>query len=190
MMHDHLKDIFNNINDWLKFAEAKNAALIAFNGAIIMGCLSLIKEPPPHLPVWYLWMVVVLVALSTFCALLSFYPKTAAPGNNLYFYDHIYRYSSKQYLEYLSAALPNDQARNSIGGDSAKVSAAREKHLTEHLAEQIVINSKIASRKYKYFKVALSLLMTGLIVPLIVLFVQFLFPEFVKLIVSAICDCH
>ena len=34
---ENLKSIFNNINDWLKFAEAKNFGLLTLNGALIFG---------------------------------------------------------------------------------------------------------------------------------------------------------
>ena len=38
-----LYQVFNNVNDWLKFAEAKNAMLIAFNGASIFGIIKLLS---------------------------------------------------------------------------------------------------------------------------------------------------
>ena len=35
-VYELLKNIFSNLNNWLTFAEAKNAAIIAFN----IACLS------------------------------------------------------------------------------------------------------------------------------------------------------
>jgi hypothetical protein len=39
-MNEDLKYTFNNINEWLKFAEAKNAGLLALNAACIIGILQ------------------------------------------------------------------------------------------------------------------------------------------------------
>ena len=39
-----LNQIFVNVNEWLKFAEAKNGVLFAFNGAAVIGVLSLYKD--------------------------------------------------------------------------------------------------------------------------------------------------
>ena len=40
-MNKELLLIFSNINEWLRFAEAKNAMIIAFNGASIYGIVKL-----------------------------------------------------------------------------------------------------------------------------------------------------
>lgn len=34
---EHLYKIFDNVNDWLKFGEAKNLGLITFDAAIVFG---------------------------------------------------------------------------------------------------------------------------------------------------------
>lgn len=47
MLIDELKDIFENVNAWLKFAEGKNAALIAFNGALTVGLLRVLPNLRP-----------------------------------------------------------------------------------------------------------------------------------------------
>ena len=39
-MTDRLKYIFENVNNWLTFAEAKNAGLIALDAAIMMGLIT------------------------------------------------------------------------------------------------------------------------------------------------------
>ena len=43
-MEDKLKDIFENVNNWLKFAEAKNATIVAGNGLLIFGICRLLKD--------------------------------------------------------------------------------------------------------------------------------------------------
>lgn len=185
-MQDELRYIFENVNNWLKFAEAKNAAVVAFNGAITMGALSLLKGYSPPLPIWYLWIVVVSVALSTICALLSFYPqteirwwwKTGTPSSedNLYFYGHISKYSSEHYLQTLFAALPNGIEKNNTVGCSPQAFS----RIEMNIAEQIVINAEIASRKYAFFKVALWFLMSALLLPPVAMFVLWFFTRMSK----------
>lgn len=43
-MEERLKFIFANVNEWLRFAEAKNGVLVAFNGAAIWGTLQSLDE--------------------------------------------------------------------------------------------------------------------------------------------------
>lgn len=43
-MNDDLKFAFANVNDWLKFAEAKNGGLLALNVATLIGILQCDKE--------------------------------------------------------------------------------------------------------------------------------------------------
>ena len=43
LLDDKLKDIFTIVNDWLKFAEAKSATLIAANAGLIFGIGRLIS---------------------------------------------------------------------------------------------------------------------------------------------------
>ena len=41
---DVLKDVYKDVSDWLKFAEAKNAALLTFNGVMLFGVLRLLSS--------------------------------------------------------------------------------------------------------------------------------------------------
>ena len=58
---DNIKDIFSNINDWLKFAEAKSATLIACNGALIFVISILISSFEPEGP--YLFYLIVILCI-------------------------------------------------------------------------------------------------------------------------------
>ena len=42
-MEDKLKEIFENVNGWLKFAESKNGALVVADLAVAVGLLQLTK---------------------------------------------------------------------------------------------------------------------------------------------------
>ena len=71
---DELYKIFSNINDWLKFAEAKNAILIGFIGTLIGFALSNISIIPLNLqwPVKYMFIPIEFAAL--LISLASFFP--------------------------------------------------------------------------------------------------------------------
>ena len=44
-MSDQLQYIFDNINEWLKFAEAKHSGLIALSSAILLAIPAILKRP-------------------------------------------------------------------------------------------------------------------------------------------------
>ncbi|MCP4218773.1 MAG: hypothetical protein GY765_29345, partial [bacterium] len=74
-MEERLKSIFANVNDWLKFAEAKNAALVAFNSAIIFAVLSVFDQAAlQKFPIgkWFLIPFLILTALGLGIALWTF----------------------------------------------------------------------------------------------------------------------
>jgi hypothetical protein len=109
-MADVLKDIFENVNNWLKFAEAKNATLIAGNGLLIFGVLKTIHELKiDNYLLWYIYFCLALFSLSLVIALISFIPKVKIPtfllnsnietNDNLLFYGHILKYNEKTLLK-------------------------------------------------------------------------------------------
>ena len=57
---DLAADIFRNVNDWLRFAEAKNAALIALASAALWASIKVIVSNDIHL-----WIAIYVSAPST-----------------------------------------------------------------------------------------------------------------------------
>jgi hypothetical protein len=160
-----LEFVFKNVVEFLKFGEAKNAALIALNGVVLVNALKMladgtIKAEPLVL---YGWVLVAFAAISLLLAMLSFAPQTkidwmwgridSASRRNVIFYGEIRNMSAKEYLEELAKSLGSDRS-----------------HFTDYeedFANQIVVNSKIAYRKYNFFRVALWFLVSALFTPLI-----------------------
>ena len=69
--------IFQNVNDWLKFAEAKNAALLAFSGTAMTAMLTVLVTAQ-YLPNALKIGLLIAVGLLNICTLLcavSFLPK-------------------------------------------------------------------------------------------------------------------
>ncbi len=162
-MEDRLRYILSNVNDWLKFAEGKNAALLAANSAVVIGALRLV-DGKVFLFQWaeyYFYFFIGVFALSGVLCLLSFVPKIEIPWllptslsdekDNLIFYGDISGYDPSSYVRALHAQ----------DGTILKTIDPFE----EDLAEQAIINSRIALRKYQLFNLALWLDVTALLTP-------------------------
>ena len=164
---EQLYRIFNNVNDWLKFAEAKNAMLIAFNSASIYGIsqvldLELIKNN--SFCKYYLFVVIIIMIFSTITSLISFAPKVKildggwySPSNksNVLFYEYLKTRTNVQIIEEVTGiANTNNFAKIELD-----------------LAEQIRQNSIVTSRKYSYFTIAVWLIIAAYItVPVAAIF--------------------
>lgn len=172
-LEDKLLKIFGNVNDWLKFAEAKNAALITFNGVILFNSYNLFKSIF-NISFWldfYIYSFIICLILSILISLFSFYPQTniskstsKAPNDNdnLIFYTHIIKYKEIDYLNALNIAA-NQQ--NNKESNPSKIEL--------NYATQIITNAKIADRKYMCFKFAIWFTMAGILTPIIAIFLEF-----------------
>lgn len=162
-MDEKLKDIFTNINDWLKYAEAKSATLIAGNGALIFGLAGIIENYKlPKIIECSAYLSIACCVISMILCLLSIVPSLSMPwenkpvgtnnNDNLLYFQHIAKYTPNNYLVKLSKKLggnigtPNDFQKD--------------------LANQIIVNATIACRKYSYFKVAVWFTLASLISPI------------------------
>ncbi len=74
-MKDELKYIFGNVNDWLKYAEAKHAGLLVLNSAIIIGLISSYSKG--FFYKYPVFISVIIFGISIFISLIAQYPKTS-----------------------------------------------------------------------------------------------------------------
>ncbi|GAG97629.1 unnamed protein product [marine sediment metagenome] len=160
-MEERLRYILSTVNEWLKFAEAKNGALLAVDTAIIFGIFKLASDSAwPHAIFSYL--TISLVIASAVSCLVSFIPRIKIPtvtlnqkpntGVSLLFYAHIAKYDPESYLKDLYGQSDSTTPSSSFEMDFAR---------------QIVTNSGIAVKKYHCFTVALWLTVVALILLLI-----------------------
>lgn len=161
-MIDTLRDTLSKVNDWVKYAEAKNAANIAFSSASIFGVSRIMLSKPDlsdyiH---YYSYLIISLLALSLVLSLISFIPKLKTPwiniGNceendNLLYFGHACKYSGSKYLDKLYLG-----------------NAANSKNYEVELmySNQIVINSKVAYTKFGLFDLAIKFSISAIITPL------------------------
>ena len=151
-MREELKYTFTNINDWLKFAEAKHGALITFNVATIFGIFQIIEklnEKEQFYKTAFI-IVIALLMVSILVSLYSFIPITRPKpdcmskedferkreGLNILFYKDIHNLNYHQVIELMKLNL----------GENKDVNGFDEK-----LAIQIVNNARITYQKFRLF---------------------------------------
>lgn len=162
-----LWDIFNNVNQQLQFAETKNAALITFCLAVVVGIATITPTDDITSGDVRLWLAVMAVTLagSGLISFTSFLPRMEGPspslrpgnwraGANLIFFQH------------LAEAHPDDILEALRGNPAPDVATQR---LYESLAHQIVVNAGIATRKFAAFRAAAVATSLGTIIPTIIL---------------------
>jgi hypothetical protein len=174
-MKELLQSIFCNVNDWLKYAEAKNAAFLAFLGAAIFCILQVIPEKSDMslLILLYFGQLLIFFSAAVVVVLLSFTPIIRIPkligrqkehtNENLLFYGDIVNYDSRGYLEAVSKSYCIDYDKNS--------------KLLFDYAEQIIVNSQIAIRKYVAFNISIWLGLAGLTTPIVAIGIYLLFKR-------------
>lgn len=139
-----LKYIFGNINEWLKFAEAKHGGLVVFNLALIVGILSSYTNIQHCVFKPIIFVSVISFGFSIFLSLLSQFPVTqnifynlkAKSNPNLYFFGHLCHFDKTSFVNHLKSA------------DSSFVP----NKFDEDLINQILVNARITQAKFGFFK--------------------------------------
>lgn len=169
-MEEKLKEIFGYVNNWLNFAEAKNAAILTVSIGGLFGISS--YEDKINI-ICYIILMILLIG-SILSSLMSFYPNLGnskiefiskyllymaeifdnkkSVSNNIkikIFYGDIARNYSEETEEEYVKNLYNDYYN-----DTPAIITLQEKEY----AKEIIINSKITKNKYDYFKISLNLL--------------------------------
>ncbi|KAA2215750.1 Pycsar system effector family protein [Maribacter flavus] len=160
-MEEKLELIFKNVNDWLKFAETKNAMLLGFNGVVFFGILKLFiwQSFPDVLSLKiYLVSAMIMLSVSSLGALLSFVPnlKILRPS-----FDFKKENDNFLYFDVLRCKTANDII-NRYRNENEKI-----EDYHKHLAEQIITNATITKRKYDYFTLALWLSISSFLTPIL-----------------------
>lgn len=172
-LRDILKDILSSVNEWLRFAETKNGALLALNSGCAIGISKLITDLDQGLIFWGLGMSLALFLGSATVCLVSFLPTTTMPlvvgtnnngrDENLLFFGSIANHNIDSYLQAILHSTPSCPSPPS--------------QLERLYAEQIIINSGIAKAKYKYFKFAMWLCLAAVCTIPIALVLYLVFPQ-------------
>lgn len=153
-----LEWILAQINEWLKFAEAKNGALVVLSAAILTGSTQVLPAEQTVIIITYRWSLWLFGSLAFLVSLFSFLPQTAIPilrpnerrerDESLLFFGNAKKYTPNEYL----GACTERYGVTATAWD-------------RDLAGQIIINSRIAVWKYTCFKVALWTMVWALLTP-------------------------
>ncbi|WP_284455231.1 Pycsar system effector family protein [Alloalcanivorax xenomutans] len=161
---DELRDTLESVNDWLKFAEAKNAVVVAASGFALWASLRLTLSPETECYVSTYFAILSAFLLAGFVtALLSFLPilnyrwivpkPSKLDNGNLMYFGYLATLSKNQVLDaYIKATESREADTKEIHG---------------MVAEQIIVNSRIAVAKFAMFEVAIKVLLAGVLTPVI-----------------------
>ncbi len=158
-MKEDIKDIFQNINEWLKFAEAKHAGLIVLNSGIIFGILSVYKDYKTIIDWHIILLIIIFIGISIILSLISLFPITNNDTKNknknvpinLYFFGSL-------------SKLNETDFKNELLKTNANYKFDK---FEKDIINQIIINSRIATRKYKLFIFAIWATTIGFILPIV-----------------------
>ena len=182
LIHEEkLYKIFNNVNDWLKFAEAKNFGLLTLNAAIAFGLTQVTFSDDSIVQIVAFYVFLPFSILSFILCLISLFPIVAKiesrnrdgkirksmkiinnisnlidkdkPFENIHFYG---------YLKELTETEFESQFLKKTGSTDEFT-----KYETE-LVTQILYNSRITSLKYKFFKIGAFMFLIGIVTSILV----------------------
>lgn len=166
-----LKDTFENTNRWLQFAETKSGALIGVNGLFLFKSVDYLFEilnGKLKVNIFIVGFMTAVFFTAIILALKSFFPNTSvtkettdasdndSSGNEriLIFFEDICKYQNpSMYLQDIYKYYLDTDVRIK---DLKKIEL--------DYAEEIFINSRITSYKYRLFKLALKLNFIAIII--------------------------
>ena len=156
---DYLEKQYGHAFEMLKFGEAKNIALIAFNGAIIVGSSKLIADTiNPYLS-YYFYYTVTMSSIAIFISFSALVAKIKHSPNNM----SLHRCNNL--LFYATLAHMTDEELIKKISEKYQCERSNENH-EKDLANQVIITSQIAARKFKLYNIAITIMFIGLLTPL------------------------
>lgn len=142
------------VNYWLQFAEAKNAAVIAF----IVAILAVIYSGDVIGNAWFNIILTVIYVISLVASLISFFPQYKKDVNvsagqyktedNILFWNDIAKYSIEDYINKVNVVNANENNTNAS-------------EIERTYVEEIITNARIAQFKYSMFKFAVKIAIGG-----------------------------
>ncbi|MBU0538464.1 MAG: hypothetical protein KKF24_08580 [Gammaproteobacteria bacterium] len=159
-----LKDVLENVNGWLKFAEAKNAVLVTTSGvALWAGARLLVSDEIGCYLQAYLCFLIVFLGAALITGLLSFLPVLSYSiiVPKPYAVDN----ENLLYFGYLSTLSKNELVKKFL--DALDAPDTEQNAFHPMYAEQIIINSRVALAKYALFERGVNLIILGALTPVV-----------------------
>lgn len=165
-----LKEIFDDVNKWLAFAEAKNGAMIALNGAVLAGLVNVLlnKDFNDYFNILVkisLYISIGFTVVALIFSLISFLPHLSVfTAMDIYceeeyilnFYGDIAKYKNeKQYIKDIYKCY----------FDVDKTESQLSKMELDY-GKEIIINSCITVKKCRWFKLSLQSTISAIVTPI------------------------
>ena len=171
---NQLRNIFANVNEWLKFAEAKNFGLLTLSAAFIFG-LTQIDFPEDSKVACAAYCVFIPFAVfSIVICLISLFPILTKIKKGEWAKSWINRFSNFidkedkseniHFYGYLRGIKEEEFERKFLQKTNSSEAFT---DYERELLTQIIINSGIAWLKYQLFKIAAFIFCSGLILSLL-----------------------
>lgn len=163
-----LDKLYNHAFDMVKFGEAKNTTLIAFNVVIIVGMTIIAITTSTSYVFYYAIFAILMSAISV---LIGFSALIAKVKNKSH---EIYLTKNDNPLFFATVAHMTDEEL--IERITSLYSCVSEnENYEKDLAKQAIITSQIASRKFKLYNLAIGFTFSGIATPIsIVLYKLFI----------------
>ncbi len=167
-IEEKLRNMFANINEWLKFAEAKNFGLFSITGAVYLGITQVDFEE--SIPLKWGFVILSLTAGATLIAsLLSLFPFLTKvdgafakgwisklsnwidhehPFENIHFYGHLKNLQEPEFEKEFTTKIGQELTFNQY---------------EKELVTQILYNAKITWLKFQLFKIGGFFFLCGFI---------------------------
>jgi len=186
---DQLHKIFDNVNNWLKFAEAKNLGLLTVNSAIIFG-VSKFGNSPDVLSSYSYWVLTFFLIMSSLVCLSSLMPVLelsnldSETGKLISQFNEIFKKEIPEpkddekniyYYGHIKFCDGNKFEKIFIKKTSTIISLSDS---DKDLVAQITMNSRISWTKYSFFKTASYLTLMGIFLSIFTIALIFFFKHF------------
>jgi hypothetical protein len=168
MFEERLYKIFQNVNEWLKFAEAKNFGLLTLNAAIVFGFTQTNFELGSSIRSAGFYVFAPFALLSFFFALISLFPIVSKIEKGAYSRSLINRFSNMideekgfeniHFYGYLKSIDENEfeekfKKKLDLSGSFNQ--------FEKEIASQILYNARITWLKYQLFKIGAFIFLVG-----------------------------
>lgn len=156
---DYLEKQYTHAFDMVKFGETKNTALIAFNGAIIVGMTKLANDTSNVYLYYFLLYTIGMCGISIFVCFSALIAKIKHSTNNLSLQrnDNLLFFAT---LAHMTHEELIEKLKSQYQCEGSNINHEKD------LARQVIITSQIAARKFKLFNVAIAFTFSGLLTPL------------------------
>lgn len=160
---DELPKILDRTNEWLKFAEAKNGAILVLNTAILFGVAQSLnsQDVMPDFVKWYAIEAMVFLFAAIVFSTISLIPRLTPPlwmrfpsakdSPNIFYFGDICSLTPESFLNTYYNVL-------GITNKSSK--------LDFQCTNQIITNSKIAYIKYLQFNISAWFTLCAFLTPI------------------------